>query len=48
MDPTTAVYIAAASAVFYVLYRRFTSPSLSDLPGPVPESFLLGEYAHNI
>jgi hypothetical protein len=28
--------------IAYTLYRRWTRISISDIPGPEPESFLLG------
>lgn len=39
---TVVLYAGIAAVVLYALYRRFTKPSLADLPGPEPESFLMG------
>ena len=36
------VYIGVAAAVVFLLYRKLTRPSLADIPGPKPESYLLG------
>ncbi|OCH89441.1 cytochrome P450 [Obba rivulosa] len=38
--------LLGATALVYVVYRRFTRISLADIPGPDPESFLLGNLPH--
>ena len=35
-------YATLVVAVLYALYRRFTRPSLKDIRGPPPESFMMG------
>ncbi|KAF7316400.1 Cytochrome P450 [Mycena indigotica] len=40
--PTFALPIIILIILGYLVYRRRLSPSISDLPGPQPESFLLG------
>ncbi|KAI0785740.1 cytochrome P450 [Abortiporus biennis] len=45
MDSVTPVFAALALLVLYVLYRRYSRISLSDIPGPAPESFWLGSSA---
>ncbi|KDQ56231.1 hypothetical protein JAAARDRAFT_158180 [Jaapia argillacea MUCL 33604] len=42
MDASTTGCAAAGLALLYVIYRRFTRISIADVPGPAPESFLLG------
>ncbi|KII95493.1 hypothetical protein PLICRDRAFT_98902 [Plicaturopsis crispa FD-325 SS-3] len=41
MDPLVYIVLAGLAAT-YVFYRRYTRISLSHVPGPEPESFLLG------
>ncbi|KAJ7204753.1 cytochrome P450 [Mycena pura] len=43
MEPTLyTIVIFSAVLAFYRVYRRWTRFSLADVPGPEPESFLLG------
>jgi hypothetical protein len=37
-------YILGIFAVLYAAYRRYTRLSISHIPGPKPESFLLGAF----
>ncbi|KAJ6533332.1 cytochrome P450 [Mycena vulgaris] len=44
--PQTVLTLFAALTL-YILYRRFTRISLADIPGPKPESWLLGSMAES-
>jgi len=43
MDPTIAIVaLLVVFAIFYAIYRSYTRISIAHIPGPEPESFLLG------
>jgi len=42
MDPVLVAIICAALVIVYKVYRRYTGISLTDVPGPVSPSFIMG------
>jgi hypothetical protein len=42
MDHVSVAVGAAALILVYTVYRRYTSISLADVPGPEPASFIMG------
>ena len=42
MDPVLVAIICAALVIVYNVYRRYTGISLTDVPGPVSPSFIMG------
>jgi hypothetical protein len=42
MDHVSVAVGAAALILVYAVYRRYTSISLADVPGPEPASFIMG------
>jgi hypothetical protein len=44
MDPLYASLAIVSLSVVYVVYRRYSRISISDIPGPKPSSFWLGKH----
>jgi hypothetical protein len=42
IDHVSVAVGAAALIIVYTVYRRYTSISLGDVPGPEPASFIMG------